>query len=219
MTADLTEISNSAEQAEVGDSAIAVPSSVAEHIASQEEPEVVTAGQHAEEQTPVVPDPPRDETERLDPEPTGPITLVSGHKVDIVPLKLRETMKLLKIVTRGAGGVLEQTMGGLDLEDPVAFAQTFGALILFSIPEAEDEAVEFIQSMVLPAGFAELPNEEKIEQLNLLAVELANPELDDVVTIVERVVRRESEDIRNLGKRVTQAFKMARKVGDLADKK
>lgn len=181
-----------------------------------DEPESVKAGEDTVE--PVVPDEPRDEVERIEPTPTGPVKLVSGKEVDIVPLKLRETMKLLKIVTRGAGGVLESTLGGLDLDDPTAFAQTFGALILFSIPEAENEAVEFIQSMCVPAGFESMTDRsQQIEALNSLAIELANPELDDVISIVERIVRRESEDIRNLGKRISQAFQLARRVGDLPD--
>lgn len=192
MSADVIELSTSAEQPETAVSAIAVS-----------EPTVVE---------PVVPDAPRDEVERIEPQPTGPVKLISGLEVDIVPMKLRETMRLLRIVTRGAGGALESTVADLDLNDPARFAQTFGALILFSIPEAENEAVDFIQSMVLPVGYDSMNQEQRIDALNKLAVELSNPELEDTVSIVERVVRRESEDIRNLGKRITQAFQLTRKV-------
>jgi hypothetical protein len=176
---------------------------------------VPSVAEQAAAQTPVVPDPPRDEAERIEPDVTGPVLLQSGKQVEIVPLKLRETMKLLKIVTRGAGPVLEQLMGGMDLNDAGAFAQTLGALIVMSIPEAENEAVEFIQSMVRPAGFDSLPQDQKIAQLNALMVELINPELEDVISIIERVVRRESEDIRNLGKRLSAAFKIGQKVGEI----
>lgn len=169
----------------------------------------------ADAQTPVVPDDPRDEAERLEPDVTGPIVLVGGLEVEVVPLKLRETMKLLKIVTRGAGAVLEQLMGELDLNDPAAFAQTLGALVIMSIPEAENEAVDFIQSMVRPVNFNELEHTQKVAQLDAVVTELANPELEDVVSIIERVIRRESEDIRNLGKRLTAAFKLGRKVGEI----
>lgn len=172
----------------------------------------------AEAQTPVVPDPPRDEVERIEPANTGPVTLSSGLEVEVVPLKLRETMKLLKIVTRGAGAVLEQLMGDLDLNDPVAFAQTLGALILLSIPEAENEVVDFVRSMVIPVGYKDMDSKEKVEVYRSLLEELDNPELDDVISIVERVIRRESEDIRNLGKRISTAFKLASKVGELPSK-
>lgn len=175
-----------------------------------------TPAENAAAQTPVEPDEARDEAERIEPVPTGPVTLANGQEVEIVPLKLRETMKLLKIVTRGAGGVLEQLMGELDVNDPVAFAQTFGALILLSIPEAENEVVDFVVSMVRPAEWDALSQEQRIEGLKNIAVELANPELDDVISIVERIVRRESEDIRSLGKRLSQAFSLGRKVGEIA---
>lgn len=211
MSADLSDLVDNSAVPVSADGAIAA--SVADApVLVPEDPAPPTAEELADAQTPLEPDEARDEVERIDPDPTGPVTLVSGAKVEIVPLKLRETMKLLKIVTRGAGGVLEQTMGDLDLDDPAAFAQTFGALIVFSIPEAENEAVEFIQSMVLPYDFSNLPQQDKIDQLNALAVDLSNPELEDVISIIERVVRRESEDIRNLGKRISQAFQLTRKV-------
>jgi hypothetical protein len=170
----------------------------------------------AAEQTPVVPDPARDESERLNPDPTGPLTLTTGKVVEVLPLKTREMMKLLKIVTRGAGAVLEQLMGELDLSDPAAFAQTLGALIIMSIPEAENEVIEFVQSIVRPYGWDDLAaadRKDAVEQLSVLMAELHNPELDDLISIVERVIRRESEDIRNLGKRIGTAFKLGQKVG------
>lgn len=173
-----------------------------------------TPAEQAAQQTPVVPDPPRDEAERIEPDVTGPVVLLSGTQVEVVPLKLREMMKLLKIVTRGAGAVLEQLMGELDLNDPAAFAQTLGALVIMSIPESENEVVDFIQAIVRPAGFDQLTDQkERIAALQALSTELYNPEMEDVISIIERVIRRESEDIRNLGKRIGAAFKISQKVG------
>lgn len=199
------DVNPSGESAPADDAASALP--------SKKTTRTKKAAELAEAQTPVEPDPARDEADRIEPVPTGPIVLQNGMEIEVVPLRLRETMKLLKIVTRGAGPVLEQLMGDMDLNDPAAFAQTLGALIIMSIPEAENEAVEFIQSMVRPANFDELPQPEKISQINALMLDLNNPDLEDVVTVVETVVRRESEDIRNLGKRIGTAFKMSRKVG------
>ena len=181
--------------------------------------EPVSLAEQAEAQTPIEPDAPRDEVERVEPSATGPVTLSSGTQVEVVPLKLRETMKLLKIVTRGAGAVLEQLMGELDLNDPVAFAQTLGALVILSIPEAENEVIDFVRSMVIPVGFSDLSAKERAESFRALAEELDNPELEDVISIVERVIRRESEDIRNLGKRISTAFNLASKVNALAEAK
>ena len=192
---------------------VSVPVTTEDATSVSVDPATPAVAEAAETQTPVVPDPPRDESERLEPIPTGPITLESGTEVEVVPLRLRETMKLLKIVTRGAGSVLEQLMGELDMEDPAAFAQTLGALVIMSIPEAEDEAVAFIQAMVAPANETSLTTQEKITARQSLAQELSNPDLNDTISIIERVIRRESEDIRNLGKRIGAAFKVAGKVG------
>jgi hypothetical protein len=166
----------------------------------------------------VQPDPPRDEAERLDPVPTGPLTLSSGTVVEIVPLKLRETMRLLKIVTRGGGGFLQTMAGGLDFEDGAAFGQTLGAMLVMSIPEAENEAVEFIQSMCLPVGFEQMDPKLRVPAQQALFTELYNPELEDVISIIERVIARESEDIRGLGKRIQTAFNLGRRTGQLPTK-
>ena len=185
----------------------------AEDATSIVDPATPAVAEATEAQTPVEPDPARDEAERLEPENTGPIVLESGTEVEVVPLRLRETMKLLKIVTRGAGSVLEQLMGELDMEDPAAFAQTLGALVIMSIPEAENEAVAFIQAMVVPANKDALTAQERVELTQKINNELENPDLNDTISIIERVIRRESEDIRNLGKRISAAFKVAGKVG------
>lgn len=176
--------------------------------------EVVSSEELASEQEPIVPDEPRDELERVEPQPTGPITLKSGLVVDVLPLRLRATMKLLRIVTHGAGraGVLESAIGNLDLEDGEEFGQNLAALVLFALPEAEDESVEFIQSMVLPADYVNLDEDTRTDQLNKLAYELADPDLNDVVSIVERVIRRESEELRSLGKRISTAVKLTQKI-------
>jgi hypothetical protein len=160
----------------------------------------------------IVPDEPRTEAERLDPQPQGPVTLSSGTRIEIQPLKLRETMKLLRIITHGAGGYVGSLLDGISMEDPAAFAQTLVTVLLMSIPDAERETVEFIQTMCVPA---ELPADKKAREqaLSDLADELDNPELEDMVTIIEVVIRRESEDIRALGKRLGSALNLAARVG------
>lgn len=161
------------------------------------------------EPQPSAPLPPRDEAERLDPQPT-PSRLASGTEIEIEALKLRQFLRLLRIVTRGAADSLESTT--LDFEDPQAFMQTFLGLVLFSIPEAENESVDFIKSMVLPKGLTGDPKKD-FEKMDALAAELDNPELDDVITIIELIIQRESEDLRALGKRLGAMLKVAEKMG------
>lgn len=170
--------------------------------------EVVRAGAHAAE--PVLQAaPPRTETDRLDPEPIE-LRLLSGTEFDLEPLKLRQFLRLLKIVSRGAADVLDSTT--LDFEDPAAFVQTFLGLVLFSIPESEQETVEFLQSMVKPAGLTGNSDKDLIK-FQELGDELDNPELEDTLTIIQAIIEREAEDIRSLGKRLGSMFQVAQKMG------
>lgn len=154
-------------------------------------------------------EPPRSETDRLDPAPLR-MALESGTEFDLEPLKLRQFLRLLRIVTRGAADVLDQT--SLDLDDPQAFLQTFLGMVLFSVPEAEEETIDFIKSMVKPKDLTGNP-EKDLEKVRSLAQELDNPELEDVLTIMQSIVEREAEDLRNLGKRVAAMFRSAQKMG------
>jgi hypothetical protein len=163
----------------------------------------------AEDDGAAKPDEPRDEIDRLDPQPVK-MELLSGTKFDLTPLKLRQFLRLLKIVTRGAADVLDQA--SLDFDDPEGFLQTFLGMVLFSIPEAENETVDFIQSMVIPADLTGDPKKDIIK-VNELKEELFNPELEDTITIVQAIIERESEDLRALGKRLGSMLKMAEKIG------
>jgi hypothetical protein len=51
---------------------------------------------------------PTSEIDRLDPVPTS-ITLMSGMKVDIQRLKLRQLFRLLRIITRGGAQYLPKS--------------------------------------------------------------------------------------------------------------
>lgn len=153
--------------------------------------------------------PPRDETERLDPQPIE-LRLASGTEFDLEPLKLRQFLRLLRIVTRGAADVLDQAE--LDFNDPQGFVQTFLGMVLFSIPEAEEESIDFIKSMVKPK---KLSGDTKTDLMRIqsLADELDNPELEDTLTIIQAVIEREAEDLRALGKRLGAMFAVAQKMG------
>lgn len=164
----------------------------------------------SEDEEPVVsPAPPREETERLDPQPVE-LRLESGTEFDLEPLKLRQFLRLLRIVTRGAADVLDQAE--LDFNDPQGFLQTFLGMVLFSIPEAEQESIDFIQSMVKPKNLSGDASKDLI-RIQELKTELDNPALEDTLTIIQGVIERESEDLRALGKRLGAMFSMAQKMG------
>lgn len=153
--------------------------------------------------------PARDELERLDPEPMK-MVLVSGMEFDVQPLKLRQFLALLRIVTRGASGVL--SMGGLSSQDGEDFVRQLLALVLFAVPEAEEETVSFVQSMVKPANLTGDAIKDQTA-INELAIELHNPELEDLVAIIEAIVNREADDLRALGNRLRSMFQVATKMG------
>lgn len=162
------------------------------------------------------------ETDRLDPVPEI-VELVSGSKVQIQRLKLRQLFRLMRIITRGGAGYLPMLREAMTVADEEARAEAFGtqllAIALIALPEAEDEAVEFIMSVVEPEGLT--PGRDKQQrELNeslrrSLSEELFNPEPEDAIAIIEAVVMREKNDLAALGKRLSAAFVMMTKTGQL----
>lgn len=162
------------------------------------------------------------ELDALDPVPEQ-VKLVSGTTVVLEDLRARQFFKLLRIITHGALPVL-QDMSLLQLNpnsDPVEFGGRLLSLLVLSIPDTEDETIQFVRSMCKPYGLIEgrQLNKADSERNNVLwanlDAELENPELDDLVTIIEAVVKREAQDIQALGKRLMAMFKLAQKTGQL----
>jgi|SRR6187551_1032244 len=148
------------------------------------------------------------------------VVLSSGTKVVIQPLKARQFFKLLRIVTHGAGGMLLNVKFSGD-DTPEEFGAKLFALVGFAIPDAEDEVIDFLLAMVESEGVKagrNLSKEEKQTNKELtesLFEELYNPELEDVITIIEAIVQREAEDLQALGKRLMSMFDLAKKTGQV----
>lgn len=167
--------------------------------------------------------PANSETDRLDP-PTEYLTLENGLRVRLLPLRMRQLFRLLRIVTRGGAQYLpmlrEAMAGATSGEDG---AQVFGtqllAVALLALPEAEDEAVDFISSVVEPADLAPGSDKAAIARNEGLRVELGtelfNPDPQDVVTILEAVVGAEKDDLVALGKRLAATWGVATKTGQI----
>lgn len=163
-----------------------------------------------------------DELDKLDPIPDV-ITLRSGLKVQLESLKARQFFKLLRIITHGAlPGMRDSGLfSGMDDLDLDEFMGRLLSITVLSIPDAEDETIDFLRSMVYPVGLIERKglNKQDVERNTILwealDAELENPDLDDVVTIIEALVKRESEDIQALGKRLASMLKLAEKTGQI----
>lgn len=156
-----------------------------------------------------------DEMEVIQSEPSDPFSLSSGTRVKIVRLRTRETMALLKILTKGAGDVLAQTRFSSDM-DPEEFMGIFIGSVILSVPEAEDETIDFVRRMVVPEHYIEDARtkpevESNTEMTRALYLELDNPPLDDLIAIVERIVRVEAPHILALGKRLAAMLEVQRK--------
>lgn len=159
------------------------------------------------------------ELDRIDPDNT-PRTLKSGMDVEVTRLKTRQFFRLLKVFTHGASTALLQS--SLDFNATgEEFGQKLLMLVMFSIPDAEQETIDLVQSLVRPAGLHEGPpasltdaqREGNAALWQRLGRELFNPDIDDLVDICETVIRQEAGDIQALGKRLTGLYRLAQKTG------
>jgi len=157
-----------------------------------------------------IPSPERSVEDRLLEEPSGPLTLTTGLEVELRPLKLREFLKLLKIITRGGASILGTV--NLDFNDTEGFISDLLAVILFAVPEAEEEVADFIAAVCKPTALT--GNPEKDQEVYQLALEtFDNPDLVDVLDIITLLVRTEGRDLQALGKRLRAMFAVAQKMG------
>jgi hypothetical protein len=194
----------------------------------------VDPAQLAEGETPVEPDAAPGEIDRIDPDPGAPFDISNGHKYRLQRLKTRQFMRLLRVLTVGAGPMLVQeaftfatSAQGKDEAAREAeareFAQRFLTLVMLSIPDAEQQTLDFIQSMVLPADFVdevEVSNAQAEKNTGLLRQQNAdfrNPEIEDTIAVCERIVRQEAKDLYELGNRLARMWQFARKTGQTKD--
>jgi hypothetical protein len=150
---------------------------------------------------------------------------MDGRKVEIQRLKLRQLFRLLRIITRGGAGYIPMLQDAMAIAGDEERAEAFGtqliAIALIALPEAEDEAVEFLMSVVEPVGLTpgmDKKQRETNENLRRNLTEyLFNPEPEDAIIIIEAVVTRERNDLVALGKRLSAAFAMMGKTGQLKE--
>lgn len=147
------------------------------------------------------------EVDVLDGVPT-PIVLSNGLSVNVNRLKTRETLKLLKILTKGAGYALSAITSG----DGEEFAETLLLSMILAIPEAEDETLDFIRAMVVPAEITAgaKAKSKNAELFNLLADALDNPELDDLIDICAAIIKVEAPHLEELGKKIALLLQTVR---------
>lgn len=149
---------------------------------------------------------------------TRRVTLGSGTVVVLERLRMRQFFRLMRIVTHGAGSAISRT--SLNVDDSMEhFITQLTMLILFAIPDAEQETLDFLVSMCKPDGLIEgrtltkLDRERNAALTATLHAELDNPDPEDFVLLLEVIVRREAADLQALGKKLISMFKTAQKAG------
>ena len=144
-----------------------------------------------------------------------PLTLESGFEIVVSRLRTRALMSLMRILTVGAGEAIATIRLDADVTEE-AFTGQLVAATLLAIPEAENETIEFINRMVEPAGIVVRTRTKADVQHNLelqeeLREQLQDPELDDLFTIVEQIIRTEAPHMLALGKRLAALIQTMRK--------
>lgn len=148
------------------------------------------------------------ELEVLDASPTE-VTLKSGVRVNVERIRLRQLLRLFKILTHGAGPLMKD-FGEMLNADAEELGSQLAVLLAISIPDAEDESIEFFRSMVKPVGLIEKRNISKAESehndelWNAVLTDIYNPELDDILNLIKTIVSQEAEHLRELGKQLTE---------------
>lgn len=113
------------------------------------------------------------------PEP-GHVT-VDGVRCQVNRLRMRELMKLVRVLTTGVGDGLARLdfNAGQDV-----FAQQLLGLAIVGIPEAEDEFIELVQNIVVPV-------DPRYSQQ--IRESLDNPDADLMVDVITLVVSQEQD--------------------------
>lgn len=162
-----------------------------------------------------------DEIDRLDPQPSK-VMLSNGIEVDVLPMKARQFFKLLKIITHGAGPLIGTIQFGTDSQE---FIGQLAGLLIFAVPEAENESLEFVHSLVKlpeytgPRDNRGVPKTEEGRAVEALRDQinqvLFDPEVEDVLDVIMEVFKREQDDLAALGKRLLSLIPAAKKTGQI----
>jgi hypothetical protein len=159
------------------------------------------------------------ELDRIDPQPET-CKFTTGFEVEVLRLRTRQFFRLLRILTHGAGPAL--TRANLNFAgDAAAFGQQLLTLTVMSIPDAEQEAVQFLASMCRPTGIVDKPDSQlsKAEREGNQVLwdqfndELHNPDLEDTLDLIEVIIRREAPELQALGKKLQRTFKLFQATG------
>lgn len=168
-----------------------------------------------------------DELDAISPD-VAPLKMTTGFELEVVRMQTRQFFRLLKVITHGAGTKLIQE--GLDFEaSPEVFGARLLMIIAMSIPDAEQETINFLESVCQPAGLhgglygkqASQLSKQELQDDNALwdryRQEMFNPDPLDTLAIIETLARREADDVQALGKKLRAMLEIFTKTGQAAE--
>lgn len=185
-------------------------------------PDTLGLAPDLDEDKPEVEEPEQDEMAILEGADYSRYTLASGEELLIEPLRTRQFFKLLRILTRGSMDILGMLSLDPRKQTTEEFTMNLIAMLVFAVPEAEQETVDFLRSMVRaapvevpddvpPAQVAKVAEKLQKEAEDKVTRAMVNPELDDLAGLVEAIARREAPNLMALGKRLISTWKFSQK--------
>jgi hypothetical protein len=149
------------------------------------------------------------------------LELSDGTRVKLLDMRARQFFKLLKIITHGPALNLILQNGASNLLSG-SEQQILGKLVGYigvALPDSFDEVVGFLYDMIEPEGLVKEDSKKAKEDNRALVQKLAqlmtNPEVEDILDLVEAIIKREAADLAALGKKVMKLLSLANKTGQL----
>lgn len=149
------------------------------------------------------------------------LTLASGTRVRLRPLKSRELFALVGIAISGIGTNLGEVFR-LDPDAPTqVFMARFVGLLISALPDEADRTFAFLRMVVQPEqlvvdGRIDKAVKARNDALNAaLDAELSNPDPLDTITIIEAIAANNAGDLQAWGKRLAGIWKVAQRTGQI----
>lgn len=135
------------------------------------------------------------------------LTLANGLEVKVERVRVRQLLKLLNIFANGASAFVIESMNEYGVESE-EFKTSLLAALASAVPEAEDQTIAFISSLVVPKEYTHRPKSAAAKKVNARAMEeldayMDNPEIEDLIEIFTVVIEVETPHIAQLVKNLS----------------
>lgn len=119
--------------------------------------------------------------------PDKPPLVIDGVQCRIRPMKTREFLALMKVLTSGLGGALAQVR--IDLTSQETVARDMAALLMLAIPNATEEFMVFLTAVCEPVS-----DDPKVKA-QVARYFHDDPDLDVMMVVFEYVIEANKDDL------------------------